>query len=105
MLTYNWFSHQTSLTFHQLLSFITFFVIIYDNLIYKWVDISQFSITISFNLLDGGRKDIVKSGAVVCFCILFLTACIYSKEAKQVKNSKETQAEIETAIKKQAKEK
>src|SRR5699024_1533160 len=37
--------------------------------------------------------------------MLFLTACFYSKEAKQVKNSKETQAEIETAIKKQAKEK
>src|SRR5699024_12739221 len=37
--------------------------------------------------------------------MLFLTACFYSKEAKQVKNSKETQAEIEKAIKKQAKEK
>src|SRR5699024_7588221 len=37
--------------------------------------------------------------------MLFLTACFYSKEAKQAKNRKETQAEIETAIKKQAKEK
>src|SRR5699024_8832819 len=48
---------------------------------------------------------ILKRVVLICCCMLFLTACFYSKEAKQVKNSKETQAEIETAIKKQAKEK
>src|SRR5699024_6341222 len=42
---------------------------------------------------------------LICCCMLFLTACFYSTEAKQVKNSKETEAEIERAIKKQAKEK
>ena len=47
----------------------------------------------------------MKRVVLICCCMLFLTACFYSKEAKQVKNSKETQAEIETAIKKQAKEK
>lgn len=48
---------------------------------------------------------IVKRIMLVCLCLLFLTACIYSKEAKQIKNSKETQAEIEAAIQEQAKEK
>ena len=37
--------------------------------------------------------------------MLFLTGCIYSKEARQIKNNTETQAEIEVAIKKKAKEK
>lgn len=42
---------------------------------------------------------------LVCSCLLLLTACFYSKEAKQIKNSEEIQGEMETAIKKQAKDK
>src|SRR5690625_841802 len=42
---------------------------------------------------------------MVCIYLLLLTGCIYSKEAKQLKNSEEVQTEIEAAIKEQAKQK
>jgi len=47
----------------------------------------------------------VKRMMMVCICLLLLTGCIYSKEAKQLKNSEEVQTEIEAAIKEQAKQK
>src|SRR5690625_1062133 len=49
-------------------------------------------------------ETIVKRIMIVCISLIFLTACIYDKEAKQLKNSEETQKEIETAIKEQAKQ-
>src|SRR5690625_4592743 len=48
---------------------------------------------------------IVKHRLIVCIFLLLLTGCIYSKEAKQLKNSETVQTEIEGAIKEQAKEK
>lgn len=42
---------------------------------------------------------------VLCISLLLLTACFHSKEAKQIKNSKESKTEIEAAIKNIAKEK
>src|SRR5690625_1723546 len=48
---------------------------------------------------------IVKHRLIVCIFLLLLTGCIYSKEAKQLKNSEVGQTEIEAAIKEQAKQK
>src|SRR5690625_7325259 len=42
---------------------------------------------------------------MVCIYLLLLTGCIYSKEAKRLKNSEEVQTEIEAAIKEQAQQK
>gem|GEM_PF-5219283 len=47
----------------------------------------------------------MKHRLIVCIFLLLLTGCIYSKEAKQLKNSETVQTEIEGAIKEQAKEK
>jgi hypothetical protein len=56
-------------------------------------------------VLEKWGETIVKRIMVLCISLIFLTACIYSKEAKQLKNSETVQTEIETAVKKQAKEK
>lgn len=42
---------------------------------------------------------------ILCISLIFLTACIYNKEARQLKNSEAVQTEIEAAVKEQAMEK
>jgi len=54
-------------------------------------------------LKNGGA--IVKRIMILCISLIFLTACMYNKEAKQLKNSEAVQTEIEAAVQEQANEK
>ena len=56
-------------------------------------------------VLEKWGGTIVKRIMILCITLIFLTACIYNKEARQLKDSEAVQTEIEAAVKEQAKQK